>query len=103
MDLPSNLDGKVTNLFYLIVSLGILLALTPTTGDQDQWSSSVRLTLAASSVQVKDFPIRCTLGSKRPWWTMAFDPDDANAPGLRARGLFSSGQNVRVSPVKRPD
>jgi hypothetical protein len=29
MELPLNLDGKVADPFYLIVSLGTLLALTP--------------------------------------------------------------------------
>jgi hypothetical protein len=29
MELPLSLDGKVANPFYLIVSLGTLLALTP--------------------------------------------------------------------------
>jgi hypothetical protein len=32
MELPSSLDGKVADPFYLIVSLGTLLALTPTSG-----------------------------------------------------------------------
>jgi hypothetical protein len=31
MELPSSLDGKVANPFYLIVSLGTPLALTPYT------------------------------------------------------------------------
>jgi len=61
MELPSGLDGKVANPFYLIVSLGTLLALTPIWTDAEvptsQRSEELRLVHVAD-----DRPLRPSSG-----------------------------------------